>query len=211
VITRAALLAGAAVPLLYFGTQLLAAALYPGYDFVGQVASELGSPGSRAPRVFNTGAILTGLATLAGAYGYARALPAVARTPRVIVGLVVVALAAAGLAGIQAGVFALPDPRHNPRWLGAGLFVMPLLLLLAVARMPRAGALRASLVLCLVLLVVQFPLRAGLLGLEERTSMGLFQRLMALAVYVPIGVVAFFLFRRMGSAPPERVDNVNVG
>jgi hypothetical protein len=55
---------------------------------------------------------------------------------------------------------------------------------------------------------VQFPLRAGLLGLEERTSMGLFQRLMALAVYVPIGVVAFSLFRRMGSA---RVGSVNVG
>ena len=208
---RAALLAGAAVPLLYFGTQLIAAPLYPGYDLVRQVASELGSPGSRAPWVFNTGAILTGLATLAAAYGYARALPAVARAPRLIVVLVVIALAAAGLAGIQAGVFALPDPRHNPRWLGAGLFVMPLLLLLAVARMPGAGALRAYLALSLILLVAQFPLRAGLLGLEERTSMGLFQRLMALAVYLPIGVVAFFLFRRMGTTASGRGDGVNVG
>jgi len=202
VISRAALLAGAAVPLLYFGSQLAAAPLYPGYDFVRQVASE--------PGVFNTGAILTGLATLLVAYGYARALPEVAHAPRGVVWLVVVALAAAGLAGIQAGVFPLPHPRHNPRWLGAGLFVMPLLLLLAIARMPGSGALRAYLVLSLVLLVAQFPLRAGLLGLEERTSMGLFQRLMALAVFVPIGVVAFFLFRRMGSAVSRGADGVNI-
>ena len=197
--TRAALAAGIAVPVLYFGTQLAAAPLYPGYDFVTQVASELGSPGSRMPVVFNTGAILTGLATLVAASGFGRALPVVARTPRWLVALVVLALIAAGLAGIQAGVFALPDPRHNPRWLGAGLFAMPALLLAAVWRAPGAGALKAYLALDLLTFAVQFPLRAGVLGIDPGTIPGVLQRSIALATYVPIGVVAWFLRRRYGS------------
>ena len=192
---RAALLAGAAVPLLYFGTQLAAAPLYPGYDFTRQVASELGSPLSRAPGVFNTGAILTGVATLGAAFGFARALSRIAAPPGVA-WLVVAALVSAGLAGLQAGAFPLPHPRHNPGALGAGLFALPVLLLLAAARTPGAAGLRIYLALNLLLFLLQFPLRGGLLGIDPRDSGGLMQRTFALAVYVPIGVVSWFLLRR---------------
>jgi hypothetical membrane protein len=198
-VTRAALALGAAVPLLYFGTQLAAAPAHPGYDFVRQAASELGSPASRAPWVFNTGAVLTGLATLAAAYGFLRALPRVG-SPAVATVLLVLALVAAGMAGIQAGIFPLPDPRHNPGWLGMGLFALLPLLALAFLRAPRAGALRLFLLASALLFLVQFPLRAGIGGFEPRESAGLLQRLLALAVYPPIGVASLFLGRRIGSS-----------
>lgn len=39
---RPLLLAGVAVPILYFGSMLAASALYPGYNHLTQYASELG-------------------------------------------------------------------------------------------------------------------------------------------------------------------------
>jgi hypothetical membrane protein len=198
-VTRAALAVGAAVPVLYFGSQLAAAPFYPGYDFVVQVASELGSAASRQPWVFNLGAVLTGAAGLVAALGFGRALPRAGAT-RHVTRHAVLGLATSGLAGIQAGSFPLPDPRHNPGWLGAGLFVMPALLAVAVWRAPRAGALKAYLVASALVLLLQFPLRRGMMGIDPRTQAGLLQRLLALAVYPPIGVVSVFLRRRIAAA-----------
>jgi hypothetical protein len=186
-VTKAALVVGVAVPLLYFGSQLATVPIYPGYDFVRQVASELGAPPSRAPWIFNSGAILTGVATLVAAYGYGRALPRVG-APRVTIVLLVAALVASGLAGIQAGSFPLPDPRHNPGWLGLGLFAMLPLLALAFMKAPRARGFRLYLLASALLFLLQFPLREGVGGFEPATSGGLLQRLLALAVYPPIGV-----------------------
>jgi len=200
-VTRIALALGVAVPLLYLGTQLVAAPFYPGYDFVRQVASELGSPASHAPWVFNTGAILTGLATLAAAYGFLSALPRVS-APGISIGFVVAALVATGLAAVQAGSFPLPDPRHNPGWLGLGVFALLPLLALAFMRASRAWALRAYLLASAILYLVQFPLREGVGGFEPGVSGGLLQRLLALAVYPPIGVASWFLARRLGETPP---------
>ena len=55
-----------AVPALYFGTLVLAAMLYPGYNHMGQFASELGSHSARYPMVFNAGTLMGGFAGLAG-------------------------------------------------------------------------------------------------------------------------------------------------
>ena len=190
--TRAALLAGAAVPFLYFGAQLAALPFYPDYDIVRQVASELGSPGSRVPAVFNTGALLTGVCSMIAGWGFWRALPAVAGTPRILAALVALAVFTSGLGGLQAAVFPLPDPRHNPGWLGAGLFAMPALLLAALWKLRAA---RPFLLACVIVFLVQFPLRAGVLGIDVREAGGLLQRLLALAVFPPIGVSAFYLLR----------------
>ena len=198
--TRAALVAGVAVPFLYFGAQLLTAPFHPGYDFVRQVASELGAPPSGAPWIFNTGAILTGVATLVAAYGCWRALPRVG-APRITIVLLVAALVATGLAGIQAGSFPLPDPRHNPGWLGMGLFAMLPLLALAFMRAPRARAFRLYLLASALLFLLQFPLREGVGGFDPAASGGLLQRLLALAVYPPIGVASLFLLRRAPAGP----------
>ena len=45
--------AAIAVPVLYFATLFVAAALYPGYSHATQYASELGSASARWPAVFN--------------------------------------------------------------------------------------------------------------------------------------------------------------
>src|ERR1035441_9980890 len=72
-LTRVALGFGIAVPFFY-GSQFIAALLYPGYNFLSQSASQLGSDSARYPAVFNVGAILTGLATLAASWGFLRGL-----------------------------------------------------------------------------------------------------------------------------------------
>ena len=51
---RIALQAGIAVPVLYYGVQLLAAPFYPGYSFITNVASDLGSPTSTVPAIFKS-------------------------------------------------------------------------------------------------------------------------------------------------------------
>jgi hypothetical membrane protein len=51
-----ALYAAIAMPLIYFGTQLIAAPFYPGYSFAQDTASMLGTTTSRQPWIFNLGA-----------------------------------------------------------------------------------------------------------------------------------------------------------
>ena len=53
---------GIAVPLLYYGVQVVAAPFYSGFSFLSTTASELGSDGSTRPSIFNAGAILVGIA-----------------------------------------------------------------------------------------------------------------------------------------------------
>ncbi len=85
-LTRVALGFGITVRLLYFGSQVAAALVFPGYSFLSQSASQLGSDLARYPAVFNIGAIATGLATLLASWGFLRGLTGVGR-PRVSPGL----------------------------------------------------------------------------------------------------------------------------
>ena len=80
------------MPVIYFGTQLIAAPFYPGYSFAQNTASMLGTTTSRQPWIFNLGAMLTGVAGLIGAFGLFRALRTVTWTAlALLVGLSVVA------------------------------------------------------------------------------------------------------------------------
>src|SRR5580765_5841019 len=72
--TTIALRMGIAVPIIYFGVQLLAAPFYPGYSFLSRDASTLGSPGSSFPAILNVGAIATGVAALVASVGLVSAL-----------------------------------------------------------------------------------------------------------------------------------------
>ena len=63
-------IAGIAVPIIYFGCQILAAPYFPGYSFLDRDASTLGSDGSTFPLVFNAGVIITGILALIAAGGY---------------------------------------------------------------------------------------------------------------------------------------------
>jgi len=112
--TRTALGFGVIVPVAYFGIQLVAAVFYPGYSFLNQDASTLGSVGSRCPAVFNIGAIIVGILALIATWGFMRALR-LRGTNSFLVWLTVLSLTSFGLGSINAGLFPLPDPRHTEK------------------------------------------------------------------------------------------------
>ena len=75
-LTKLMLCAAVAVPLLYFGVQLIAAPCYPGYSFATDTASMLGTAASRHPGIFNDGAILDVSLDFSEPPGYSLPFPA---------------------------------------------------------------------------------------------------------------------------------------
>jgi hypothetical protein len=191
---RLSLLAGAIVPFLYFGAQGLAAPFFPAFSFWAHTASVLGSDLSTRPAILNAGAALSGTAGLAASYGLFRALRHHG------VWLVVTVLVAAcsismGLASLWAATHPLPDPRHNPGILGAGMFAAPFLVLLASLALPRAAGLKWYLVANVLAFFLVASLYAGLFPVDLRGYAGAVQRLGALVMLVPIPVLCFWLLR----------------
>ncbi len=200
-ITLVSLGFGIAVPFLYYGVQLVAAPSFPDFSFVGITASELGSDRSTRPWIFNIGAVLTGIAGLVASVGFLRALRQLGANP-ILAWLVSIAVAATGLSSVWAGIFPLPDPRHggHPSLLIA-IILVPLVLAAALWTLGMHRALTAYFVATIALLVVMFPILSGMTGLDTSAYRGLFQRIFALTVFPPIGVGAYVLARRVGSAP----------
>lgn len=192
-LTLATLGIGALVPVFYFGSQLVAAPFYPGYSFVRDATSLLGSDRSTFPMLLNGGAILTGCAGLIGALGILRGLRALRVAPA-LAWLTALAVTSIGAAAIWAGLFPLPNPRHNPGLLNAGMFVAPVLLLAALWR-PAPRSLRIYLAINLVLFLSLVPVVSGAAGIETQGLGGLLQRLITIVVFVPLGVVSTFLLR----------------
>ena len=126
--TTLMLWAALAMPLLYFGVQLMAVPFYPGYHFATDTASMLGTSVSRHPGIFNTGAILTGIAGLAGAFGLFLGLRrSTAGWLRI---LIAIALLSNGVMSLKAGLYPMPDPRHTTwQFLLFPVLITPLLLL----------------------------------------------------------------------------------
>ena len=128
--------------------------------------------------------------------------------------LTAAAVASGGLGAINAGLFPLPDPRHSGgvlAQLGFGLFFVPILMPVAIWRLPRADSMRRYLLANGLVLAAMVPVMSGLIqraamaaGLELpgyqyflNNCQGLLQRIVAATVFVPIGVVAHFLASRM--------------
>ena len=154
----------------------------------------LGSDRSNAPMIMNAGAMLTGVATLIAAAGFFRALSQLG-TNRVITWLTTLALVSSGLASIWAGTFPLPDPRHNPGPLGIGMFLLPALFLLATWKLD-SRAMRIYLIANLLLMVALIPVMSGKAGMDLASYAGLFQRIAASTLMIPVAVVAYFLLKR---------------
>ncbi len=207
--TIVALRLGIAVPVLYFGVQLLAAPFYPGYSFLARDASTLGSPGSSFPAIFNVGALVIGVAAICASAGVLSALRQL-RVGAAVAWLTAAAIASGGLGSINGGLFPLPDPRHTDgllAQLGVGLFFLPILLPIAVWRLPGADALRRYLIVNALMVVALVPVMSSLVQRAEMATgveipgfqffldhyQGLLQRIAAAVVFVPIGVVAWFL------------------
>ncbi|HEV7374773.1 MAG TPA: DUF998 domain-containing protein [Pyrinomonadaceae bacterium] len=193
---------GIAVPVLYFGVQFIAAPFYPGYSFLRQPASMLGSDLSTCPVILNVGAVITGVITLFASLGFFCALRLIGIHP-IITWLTCLALVSSGLSSIWAGVFHMPDPRHNSGPLGIGTFLLPVLFAAVVWKLKDARMLRLYLFVNLLLMVALVPIMSGAAGVNMANYGGLLQRIAALTLFPPVGVVALFLMRR--TPPFERL------
>ncbi len=140
-LATSALWTGVLIPLLYFGNQFVAAAFYPGYSFLSQDASTLGSADSRWPELFNIGSVITGVLCGFTACGFLPALrlatpcPSGPRLGNLPGPDLQFGLGAASTAGLH----PLPDPRHisGPLAIGGiGGFLLPFLIPAALWKLP---------------------------------------------------------------------------
>ena len=191
----ASLLCAASVPFVYFGTQFLGAVYYPSFSVLRDVASALGSDVSTQPEIFNAGITLAGLLAIGGAVGLYERL----RESRVSTYLCV--MTCLSLLSFAAGCFwaashPLPDPRHDPGPLSAGMFISPLVAYLTARQLPAARSLRA---ICAVLLLVFLAIvgvYSGFKPLDRGAYEGALQRIGALTLLAPISAISLWLLWR---------------
>jgi hypothetical membrane protein len=198
---------GIAVPLLYYGVQVVAAPFFSGFSFLGTTASELGSDGSRLPSIFNTGAILVGISAILAAVGYVRALLKLGAHP-ILAWITSIDVAATGLSSLWAGIFPLPDPRHggHPTLLFA-MLLLPFIMATTFWTLGASRSLKAYFAATIGLLLVMFPVMMGMTGLDTHRYQGLLQRIFALTVFPPIAVGALVLARRVILIRIDRESN----
>jgi hypothetical membrane protein len=200
-ITLVLLGSGIAVPFLYYGVQVVAAPFFAGFSVLGTTASELGSDRSTRPWIFNTGAILTGIAAIVASVGFLRGLRRLG-VPRILSWLPALAVAMTGASSLWAGIYPLPDPRHggHPSLLIA-MIAVPFVLAPAMWRVNASRAHKVCFAATIILLLVMIPIMSGMTGLDTHPYRGLLQRVFALTVFVPIGVGAVAVARRLRGAP----------
>ena len=201
-LTSLSLLAAAAMPIIYFGAQVVAAPFYPGYSFSQQSESMLGTRFSRHPEIFNVGLMLAGFAALVGAFGLYRSF----RTrnhilPSLVIGL---AVACTGVLCVRSGMFPMPDPRHNSwGFLHNITFITPFLMLVGLLKQSHSSGLRAYLASCMTFLVL-LGLLIGRGAPISWLARGTVQRLISVATFVPVGVVGFFFWRELRRGSPDQ-------
>ena len=196
-VTLTALGAGVLIPFIYYGVQIVGAFYNPGYSFVHQVASELGSNHAARPMVFNIGIVVQGVVTLIASFGFLRATRRLGVNPSLSL-LIFLALATNGIQMLWAGHFPIPDPRHagQPPFVIA-MFLLPILLSAGLWRGSDA-ILKAYLIATLTLLAVMTVLASGSV-MDTSHLRGLTQRLYTLAVFPVVAVSAVVLARRYRS------------
>jgi hypothetical membrane protein len=202
-ITSCCLLAAAVMPIIFFGTQIAAAPFYPGYSFSQQSVSMLGTHFSRHPWIFNIGETLTGFAALAGAVGLYQFFRT--KTHFLISVLIGFAVACIGIMAIKAGMFPMPDSRHNS-WgvLQNFVIITPFFLLMGVWKRSRSWGLQLYLLLSVTLLFLLVPL-------DSRLGRGTLQRLITVGSLLPVGVVGFSFWRQLqiGASDPRDSKNAS--
>ena len=193
---------GVAVPVLYFGTLLVAASTWPSYSHVTRYASELGGPDAPVPWIFNAGIMLMGATCVLAAVGFGAALREVAgRRALAIAAAVCVALFGVGM--FLGGMFPMPDERHGGFGLAFAALPAPLLMAFAVKPAPSHRGLAVFLGVSFVLMAALLAVMMGVGGLVTRANVGLWQRANALTMFPWIGIAAWALLRRPGRASPN--------
>lgn len=190
-----ALASGIVVPVLYFGTQLLAAPFFPGYSFLSMVASLLGSDLAIYPAIFNIGAMITGIVTIIASVGFFLALQRLGINP-FLTWLTCLALFLNGLGSLWAGFFPIPDPRHGSNPFTVGIFLFPILLTFAIWKLNNARPIKTYLIITNLLFIALIPIMSGASGINTQGYQGLLQRIVALVFFLPISVGSYFLINR---------------
>ena len=202
---RVLLIAGVAVPILYFSTVIASSFAYPGYSHLTQYASELGMAGTRSAIWFNGGIFVTGLAAIAASAG----IYVAARNEnggRLWPVLATVSLALFGVGLLFGALFPMPDPRHGGFGLGMGLHLTPFFLAIALRRAEGRRRLVRYLVITAVVMLGFLAVMMGVGGLVTSANVGLFQRVYALASFSWIGIASYaFLTGRGGRSAPYRM------
>jgi hypothetical membrane protein len=194
--TRVLLLAGILIPVVYFGLLLLAPVIYPGFSYVTQYASEMGSAAARYPAVFNMGVMACGVAGLVASFGFFHAVRRLGGNT-LLAALTGLTLFLFGIATFMGGKFPMPDERHGGYGLGFAFQLAPLFLALALWR------LRSLRGLCIFLLVVfgvmtfVILVMMGVGSLVTRANVGLWQRANALAGFPWVGIAAWRLRKEL--------------
>ena len=190
-----------AVPILYFGTLLVAASTWTGYSHVTQYASELGSAAAPRPAIFNTGIVLMGVTTLAAALGLYGAAVAVGGR-RAWAALGAACVAAFGVSMVMGGLFPMPNPLHGAFGLGLAQVPAPLFLALAVRGRPGLGGLVVTLFVTFVLLSGTMAVMMGVGQLVTRANVGLWQRANALVMIPWVGIAGHWLAEQAERSRP---------
>ncbi|MGL5811381.1 MAG: DUF998 domain-containing protein [Nocardioides sp.] len=191
---RPALWSGVSVPVLYFGAQLTRGPFVEGYSFRRDAASDLGARGVPGAEWFNVMVVACGVAAIVAAFGWWYSLVAweVGRVRRA---LLCIAATSIGVASLAAGVFPLPDSRHGGGLLGIGLFALPPLLAIATVGSSASPGLRPYALANLALFVLAALLVSGRTWIDPMSNAGVLQRVLACAVFVPVGVVSLVALR----------------
>jgi hypothetical membrane protein len=196
-LTLSALGVAVLIPFIYYGIQILGASYNPGYSFIHQVASELGSNRAARPMIFNIGIMVQGVLTLIASFAFLRVTLRLGVNPTLSL-LIFLALATNGIQMLWAGYFPLPDRRHagHPPFIIA-MFLLPILLTAALWK--GSGAiLKGYLAATLILLAAMIPITSS--NIVDTTHIrGLTQRLYTLTVFPLIAVSAVVLARRYQS------------
>jgi hypothetical membrane protein len=194
-LTDRLLYAAIAVPVIYFGTLLVASLFYPGYSHVTQYASELGSASARWPAIFNTGILLGGVACLVGSIGVYRGLRRTG-TGKTLATLFALCVALWGVGFLFGGLFPMPDDRHGGYGVGLAIQFAPLFAALAFRRAPRELRwVTVLLWLNFIAMSVMFAIMMGVGALVTVKNVGLFQRGYGLTTMPWLAVVGWALLR----------------
>lgn len=193
---RALLLAGILIPVVYFGLLIIAPLIYPGFSYVTNYASEMGSADARYPAVFNAGIMLCGAAGLLASFGFFHAIRRLGGNP-LLAALTGLTLFLFGIATFMGGRFPMPDERHGAYGLGLAFQLSPLLLALALWRVERLRGLRTFLLVIFVVMTFFIAVMMGVGGLVTRANVGLWQRGNALAGFPWLGIAAWRLRKEL--------------
>ena len=194
------LMAGIFIPVVYFGLLLIAPLIYPGFNYVTQYASEMGSTAARHPAVFNTGIMLCGVAGIVASFGFFLAVRRLGGNT-VLAALTGLTLFLFGIGTFMGGRFPMPDERHGGYGLGLGLQLAPLFLALALWRVRSLRGLCIFLLAVFVVMAFFIAVMFGVGGLVTRANVGLWQRGNALAGFPWIGIAAWRLRRELDRLP----------